>query len=362
MACLATYPAAVHSQGGGPVLHKAVASRLRRPTVPRCDRVMRPIPETLRRRPFSRHEAEQAGVTSRMLDGDRFVRVFPNVWRCRDHEMTHADVRAAAKLALPDTAHLTGISRIQALGLDFGPRYPVRFVIAGDHHLDIDDIFLHRTKRLPPIDDDGVVVAAAFISYCSLCRVIDAIKVGDWLLHHGHTTVTAIESLALSELWRDGAHEAIWILDHLDGRHRSLKESETGAVLKSAGLPAHEVNVPVDVQEALTLIGDLVYVEHRALVEFEGVHHQTDRRQYNSDIDRYAVFRAADVAYVQATSEKLAQPKILVGEVYRMLVARGYQGPPPSFGDDWKVLFTRLSLILGSKRGWLLARARGEVS
>ena len=121
----------------------------------------------------------------------------------------------AATLALPDRAKLTGISRIQQLGLDFGPRTPIRFVIRGDHHLALDGIFLHRTKRLPPYEDNGVTPAAAFIAYCSLARVVDAIKVGDWLLRRGHLTVESVRALALRELWRAGAQEAVWILEYL---------------------------------------------------------------------------------------------------------------------------------------------------
>ena len=115
------------------------------------------------------------------------MRVHPRVWR-RDHELSQQDEITAAQLAMPFDAHLTGITRLQTLGLDFGPRYPIRFVVARDHHIALDRIFLHRTKLFPPRDDVGVTVPAAFIAYCALARVIDAIKVGDWLLHHGHMT------------------------------------------------------------------------------------------------------------------------------------------------------------------------------
>ena len=63
----------------------------------------------------------------------------------KDHDWVEA-----ARLALPANAHLTGISRIQACGLDSGPRLPVRFVIEGELHLAFDNVFLHRTKKLPP--------------------------------------------------------------------------------------------------------------------------------------------------------------------------------------------------------------------
>lgn len=220
---------------------------------------MRPVPESLRGRPFSRAEALAAGVTSRMLHGQRFVRVLPGVYRCRDHEMCQEDWVVAAQAALPQTAHMTGITRIQQLGLDFGPRLPVRFVVQGDLHLSFDRIFLHRTKKLPPTDDVGVTPAAAYLAFCRRARVVDAVKVGDWLLHHGHMTTAELQALALAEQWRDGAEEALWVLELLDGDARSLPESETRVVLEFAGLPRPGVNRPLPLDDDVQLIGDLVY-------------------------------------------------------------------------------------------------------
>ena len=252
--------------------------------------------------------------------------------------MTPADWVAAARLSLPGQVHLTGISRIQQLGLDFGPRHPVRFVVEGELHLAIEGVFLHRTKKLPPVDDDGVVPAAAFIAYCARARVIDAIKVGDWMLHEGHMTSADVRTLALAAPWRDGAHEAMWMLDHLDGASRSIKESETRAILTFAGLPVAESNAAVDVNEDIEVIGDLVYRRWGVVVEYEGRQHQEDRAQYVADLDRYALLRAADLAYIQVTQEKLDRPQTLVGEVFRALVSRGYHGPPPVFGEPWRQL------------------------
>lgn len=324
---------------------------------------MHAIPPQLQQGPFSRAAAAGAGVTSRMLQGRRFVRLHQGVWRVADHDMTEDDWITAARLALPPTAHLTGITRLQELGLDFGPRRPIRFVVQGDLHLELDGVFLHRTKRLPPTDEVGVTVAAAYLSYCAHARVIDAIKVGDWLLRRGHTTVDEIHALALSGLWRHGADEALWILDHLDGRSRSLMESELRPILTFAGLSKPDVNVAVPVGEDVTLIGDLVYRAWRTVVEYEGSHHQEDRLQYNADLDRYALFRSADQQYVQVTKERIAQPKILAGQVYRTLLKGGYDGPPPTFETQWQLLFRSVSIAVGARRDRIRRSApRGAVS
>lgn len=318
---------------------------------------MRPIPSELLHGPFTRARARALGVTDRQLDGARFVRLFPRVHRYAGHVMTHEDWVAGARLTLPGGVHLTGISRLQELGLDFGPRWPIRFVVGSDLHLALPGIFLHRTRLLAPTDGVGVVPAGAFIAYCARARVIDAIQVGDWLVRNGHLTVDGVRALALAALWRDGAHEAVWVLEHVDGRSRSLKESETRAILYFAGLPRPEVNGAVDVQENVEVIGDLVYRDHGLVVEYEGAQHQEDRGQYVADLDRYALLRSAGVPYVQVTREKLGRPQTLVGEVFRALVSCGYAGPPPALGEHWRQLFLPISTAVGPRRARITGRA-----
>ena len=129
-------------------------------------------------------------------------------------------------------------------------------------------------------------------------------------------TVAEVRALALRELWRAGAQEAIWILEHLDGDARSLPESEVRALLEFAGLTSPEVNVAIDDGPEAQVICDLVFRRWRTVVEHEGAHHQEDREQYNRDLGRYAWMRRHDVGYVQSTHEKLRHPRTLVGEVF----------------------------------------------
>lgn len=299
--------------------------------------------------PFTRAMAREAGLTDRRLQGKSFVRVLPRVWRHVDHVMSADDWRLAAALALPAAAHLTGISRLQAAGLDYCPRLPVRFVVQGDLHLAFENVFLHRTKVLPPVDDVGVTIEAAFIAYCAIARVIDGIKVGDWLLHRGLLDLSVMTALAEQQLSRPGANEALWLLDHLDPRCRSLKESETKGVLRFAGLPDPEVNMSVDVGQDATVEADLVYREYGMLVEYEGLQHQEDRAQYRRDLDRYELLRDHSRRYVQITHEHLASPRIAVGRVYRALLKAGYDGPPPRFEDQWRLLFLPIAVAVGPR-------------
>ena len=106
------------------------------------------------------------------------------------------------------------------------------------------------------------------------------------------------------------------------------------------------------------MIGDLVYREQGLVVEYEGAQHQEDRVQYVADLGpvRAACARAGE-PYVQVTKEKLERPKTLVGEVYRALLAAGYGGPPPTFGEHWRQLFLPVSVAVGPRRDRIAGRA-----
>lgn len=87
--------------------------------------------------------------------------------------------------------------------------------------------------------------------------------------------------------------------------------------------------------------GDLWFPGYRVAVEGEGAQHQTDRGQYLSDIDRYALYRRHGVRYVQVTRERLRSPRAVVREVHQCLVQGGYDGAGPAFGLTWDGLFAR---------------------
>jgi hypothetical protein len=314
---------------------------------------MRAIPEPLLAGPFTRAQATEAGATKAMLAGARFVRVHPRVWRHRDHRMSWSDEIRAAQLALPRAACLTHLTRIQLLGLDFGRRRPLHFVIEGELHLALEGVFLHRTKQLAPATDRAVVPAAAFIAFCSTATLIDAVVVGDWLLQHKHITLPELVELALGAPWRDGADETLFVLDRLDRRSRSLKESEMRAILEASGLPKAEPNHPIVFGEDARAFGDLVYVEHGLVVEFQGGHHQEDRGQYVADIERFALFRDYGVPYIEVTRESLARPSTLIGTVYRTLIGLGYAGPPPQLGEGFHALFRPIRTLLPPRRARL---------
>jgi hypothetical protein len=282
-------------------------------------------------------------MTSRQLDSAYLVSPFPRVYTMRDHVMTDSDWILGADLCMPSRAQLSHLSRIQAMGLDIGDVLPVHFTVAGDLHLDVDNIFLHRTEVLPPLDDIGVTPAAAFIQYCATATLIDAIAVGDWLLHGRHMTVLEVAELSRRQAWRPGARQVRRVLPWLDGGAMSLRESMVRVRLEFTGLPRPEVNIPIEVEGELIGIGDLLLRCVMLVLEYEGRQHARSVHQFNRDIHRYAAFRRHSIEYLQITNEMFERPMVMVRRVYSRMRELGYDGPPPVFGSRWESLSAPIS-------------------
>ena len=311
-----------------------------------CHGHMFSVPDDFRTRPFTRAEALASGISRGVLQGPQFRRVHEGVYCHVDHSPTFADRVVAARLALPATARTTGITRIQELGIDHGPRLPLHFVVEGDLHLAIEGVFLHRTVKAPPQDESGVTPAAAFVAYCADARTIDAIKVGCELLRLKLLALREVDQILSEEKWRRGVPETTYVLPYLTDRCRSMPEAELLAYVVASRLTPPEVNVKVEIAPGIRVTPDLWFSALRAAAEYEGSQHQEDRAQYLADLDRYAAYRRHEVAYELVTKERLRTPKTAVRQVHAMMVDCGYDGPPPEFGPEWDALFLPLSDVV----------------
>lgn len=296
------------------------------------------IPPECRIGPFRTCDARRAGLSRELLRGRRFRQLFRGVWVLDAYEMSPADWIRAARLAMPGRAQPSHLTRVQMLGLDFGPVRPFHFTVTGDLHLTVPDVYLHRTKAMPPTDDDGVTPTAAYIGFCATTRTIDAIGVGDWLLHHGHMTSLGLRELAHRDRWRPGAVAALWVARHLSERSASLGESEFRAMLEFSGLPAPEINARW-LNDPNAPINDALFREWHLAAEIEGEQHFSDPDQIKRDIWRYAWMRDHGLAYAQVTRDIRRHPRALMRTIHRKLTDQGYGGPNPIFGRRWSALF-----------------------
>jgi hypothetical protein len=300
--------------------------------------------------PFTRTYALAKGLPARVLEGVQFRRLHQGVYVHRSHEMSWNDHVEAARLALPADARTTGVTRLRQAGFSIGERWPLHFVVEGDLHLTLDGVFLHRTVKMPPNDDDGVSIEAAFVAFCAEARLLDAITLGSVLLNKELLDLGLLDQILVEEKWRRGVPETTYVLPHLEGRCRSIPEAELFAYVVFASLPVPEVNRAIELRAGLQLTPDLWFEAYGLVVEYEGSHHQDDRAQYNADIDRYALYRRHDVPYELVTKERMRSPKATVRLVHYALVAEGYDGPPPVFGEQWESLFRPLADLVRTPR------------
>ena len=302
--------------------------------------------------PFSTAEFVEHGYSPKILRGQRFRRVYPRVWVAVDHAWTAADTIEAGRLCMPSHARMTDITRIQSLGLTLGSVTPLHFVVESDLHIDIAGIVLHRTIAMPPTDAIGVTPASAFVAFCTHASLIDAIAVGDWLLQRGHMSRNELCELVSSQPWRDGAREVGYLLAQLVERSRSIPESRVRTLLLAAGIEGLEVNALLVSPDGRPLEIDLLARRWNLAIEYEGSHHQEDRGQFLTDIERHAVLRAMHMEYTLITKEHLRDGQGLVRSVHRRLETLGYDRGEPRFGARWRSLFRPVrDLVRRNKRG-----------
>lgn len=308
------------------------------------------VPDSTRKGPVHRLAVLAEGVPRRVLQGRQFRRLHQAVYVHRDHEMTWQDHIEAARLALPDTARTTGATRLRQLGFAVGNEWPLHFVVEGDLHRVLDGVFLHRTVKMPPNDDEGVIAEAAFVAFCADARLIDAIKVGSVMLNQGVLDLDLLDKIMTEEKWRHGVPETAYVMPFLEDGCRSMPEAELLMFIVFASLPMPEVNVAIEVASGVEMTPDLRFAEYQQVVEYEGSQHQEDRDQYVADIDRYALYRRHGVPYELVTKERMRSPRATVRLVYAALVAQGYHGPPPEFGELWEGLFRPISELVRPRR------------
>jgi hypothetical protein len=297
---------------------------------------MRAVPPVLHGRVFTPAEAAAHGVTPRMLQGARFTQVFLGAWRTTSTpETEELRVRAAVKV-LPDDAALSHISNVRWRGLDVGDASPLHFSTASDVHVKRKGLVVHwRQARLRSEMLRGVPVMPAARTFVDVATDVDdreLLRIGDWLVRHGHVDLIDLRAFAVAE-HLDGVQRARRVAPLVRARVDSVRESDVRWILHAAGLPAPEPNVPiVDARGIRVAKGDLVYVRWKVIVEHDGWHHERDADQRQRDHLRRERLDALGWRVIVITGADFRHEKSIAWRVHDALRQAGYTGPRPIFG------------------------------
>jgi hypothetical protein len=157
-------------------------------------------------------------------------------------------------------------------------------------------------------------------------------------LHHGQVTTGGVLA-AVGGYRGRGALRARRAAGLVGRGVDSPRESELRLCLVLAGLPEPACNPLIGGPRLPVGRADLVYLELRVVLEYEGDQHRTDVRQWNRDIERQEQLSAEGWIVVRTTAERMSRPRSVVARVLQALRQAGYAGPDRVFTPDWLSLF-----------------------
>jgi very-short-patch-repair endonuclease len=291
-----------------------------------------PLPDPLGRRPFRYGEARAAGVTAGRLRGSDLARPFHGtrtpgtephvvVALCRAYLPV---MRADAFFCSTTAATIMRVPLPAAL-----QRHPTIHV-AVPHPIRAPEgkgVVGHAVKLMGADrrDWDGLPVSSPERVWCELSAVLtmtQLVAAGDYLVHREYP-ITSIANLADAVArYRGGAGAALRreCLPYLDTGSESPPESELRVIVRAAGIPGFEANVWITVPGA-RYRGDLVNVERRMVLEYQGGYH-FDLEQQRRDMRRIERLRAAGWYVMQVNLDDLNDPDELVARIRSVFDAR----------------------------------------
>jgi len=287
---------------------------------------MQPL-EQLRGRPFTRHEAESLGITRRMLQGKRFVRIHPNIYRLAESEPTTELLARAALLALPPGFAISQVTNLQLRGFDIGPTSPIHLSTTRSGEIDRQGLVVHRHIHAFEVEVvRGMLLVNPARTFVDVATRLDdrrLLRVGDWLVAHAGVGPEDLAHEAFTT-HNNGVLRARRVSPLVRAGVESPTESDVRWYLHRGGLPEPETNPDIYAEDGSWLArGDLVYRRRKVLVEYDGWHHERDAAQRQRDHLRREALDAAGWIVIVVTIEDLKRPHSIVLRVRQALRRRG---------------------------------------
>lgn len=292
--------------------------------------------------PITRQQALAAGISPYTLAGPRYHRLFRGVYLHAEQRLDLSQWVAGARMILPPDARVTGLTALRLRGLDVGDDLPLHFVTTIHGRRPHAGIVLGNRGSL--VTPGGVATPMeAFVEVCLATGLLEAVQIGDRMIHRRLATVEEFAPLLTHPRPRVARAASL-----VRAGAESVKESHTRLVCVLAGLPEPERQVTITVDGRWIGRVDMLFRAQRVVLEFEGRQHLNDTDQWNRDIARYNELRDAGYRVVQVTSEMLRDPEALVEWIASELARGGWTGPPPRFSGLWRATF--LPTVLTGRR------------
>ncbi|MCW2516557.1 MAG: hypothetical protein JWR11_5599 [Mycobacterium sp.] len=278
-------------------------------------------------KPFLGTEALARGDVSPRTLRSRHDRVYRNVYVPKGCEMTAATRAAAAWLWSGRQSTLVGLSAAAVHGTKWiDPRLPAE--LNRRNGKPVEGILIHRDELF---DDErqsigGISVSTPARTAFDLGRrpgcTLAVVRV-DALANATGLQPSSVGALLARHPGVRGIPQLREVVGLMDGGAESPQETRTRLVLVDAGLPRPRTQIVVDQWRI-----DMGYEEFKVGVEYDGVQHWTDARQYQRDIDRHAELLARGWLIVRVSADMLRyRRRVILVRICRALAEAGAEWP-----------------------------------
>jgi len=326
-------------------------------------RTPKPLPDDLRRAPFSVDDARARGVPTDRLRRRDLARPFHGIrspmkptgtnigtgtgtgedkdsdddrWRRIRAEAIARATAYAPKL--PAGHFFSHVTASQIHGLPLPARLAERQSVdigcvhrefrrrgrgVRGHLIDVEHVTVVVRGRLP--------VASPVDVWCELAAVLtvrELTVLGDALVRRTHplSTMDELSRAVRRHSRRPGVRKLRAALERVRPRTDSVKETELRLAIVDAGLPEPEINVAIYDKDGFIGLGDLVYKELKILIEYDGGQHRTDEEQFFHDVDRLDRAMAEGWRVIRVHKRHIARRfASAIERIRTALIARGWR-------------------------------------
>lgn len=297
-----------------------------------------PLPTRLTEQPFTRTDALASGVNAGVLRGPGVVRIDRGLYLDANLELNRVKRLVGYLRLLPRQSVIDSVTALQLWGIDVGPPEPLRFCSTAKHHSRRAAVRVRRAPELPPHKGPVTLPVPALVAARNDLGLLDLVAAGDWLLRLRLGTLDEIRRELATATGR-GCRTSRRAAELVRERVRSPQETKLRLVTVLSGLPEPECNVDIGDEFFFMACVDLYLRRWGIVMEYEGDQHRTDPRQFHHDIGRYEELTAAGYLVIRFTKVDMQDPRRVATRIYRALVSRGYDGPPPTYGTEWCSVF-----------------------
>lgn len=304
-------------------------------------------------RPFTRAQAEAAGISYGRLRGPSYRRLFRNVYLHRDVVLRPTVYVEAALLIHGPTAFASHFSAAVIWDLPVPDDHRVHISVLDKadrrrrdgirHHLAGAGSSAGSGAAAGVVTRHGARVSSPsrlFLEMAEVINLVELVVLGDAMVKRGLVTVAELREAATSWAGR-GADLARRAAGYVREGVDSPMESRLRMLIVLAGLPEPEVNVVVRRADgSVNLRFDLCYPALRLVVEYDGRQHRDDLDQWDRDLARADWFDDGSWRVVKVVARGIyRRPDETIGRVHNALSARGCPGLPRTLSDEWRAYF-----------------------